>query len=145
MIIRHIRLSEINTASEIESITLETPWSEKSIADFIGDENNIYLVCESDGVLCGIGGCQTVCGECNITNIAVLPQYRKHGIGSALLKELLVKAKEKGCVKAFLEVNEKNESAISLYKKFCFSSVGIRKNYYKNHNALLMTAEELEL
>ena len=37
-----------------------------------------------------------------------------------------------------LEVRESNYPAINLYKKFGFTKLAIRKNYYKNEDALLM-------
>ena len=39
-----------------------------------------------------------------------------------------------------LEVRASNEPAISLYKSFGFSEVGVRKKYYENtEDALLLT------
>ena len=38
-----------------------------------------------------------------------------------------------------LEVSSKNLTAIELYKTFGFKEVGLRKNYYKNCDALLYT------
>ena len=38
-----------------------------------------------------------------------------------------------------LEVSSKNLTAIQLYKSFGFKEVGVRKNYYKDCDALLYT------
>ena len=40
-----------------------------------------------------------------------------------------------------LEVNEKNDSAINLYKKIGFYLINIRKKYYGNEDALIMRKE----
>jgi len=56
-----------------------------------------------------------------------------------MLEFLIDKAKE-NCILITLEVNEKNLSAITLYKKYGFQIVGIRKKYYNNiSDAYIMT------
>ena len=45
-----------------------------------------------------------------------------------------------------LEVNEKNKPAISLYQKFDFQQVGLRKKYYHNtDNAVIMSVKLMSL
>lgn len=48
-------------------------------------------------------------------------------------------ASKSGCKKINLEVNEKNIIAINLYKKFGFEQVGLRKKYYNDQDAVLMS------
>lgn len=73
--------------------------------------------------------------ECEIIMIGVIPSARQQGIGQKMLKELILKGK-----KIFLEVNEKNEAALRLYRKEGFKEVGRRKKYYNGQeDALLMT------
>lgn len=69
-----------------------------------------------------------------IMKIGVLEEKRKIGIGEKLINK--IKEKEKNI---FLEVREKNISAVSFYEANDFKKVGIRKNYYNNkENAILM-------
>ena len=44
-----------------------------------------------------------------------------------------------------LEVRESNSSAIALYEKFLFESIGMRKNYYQdnNENAVIMFTQNI--
>jgi ribosomal protein S18 acetylase RimI-like enzyme len=60
--------------------------------------------------------------------IGVLSPYRGHGIGEALIKIALQKAKEKGLTRIELTVRENNKAAIALYKKLGFLVEGIHKN-----------------
>ena len=66
--------------------------------------------------------------------IVVDPKYRNKGIGKKLVDGL----KEIKCEKIMLEVNEKNNSAISLYKKCGFKIINVRKKYYGEYNAYVM-------
>lgn len=56
----------------------------------------------------------------NIHDIAVLPQYRGRGVGSALLAAVEAKAKDLGCCKLTLEVLSNNRRAKAVYQKFGF-------------------------
>jgi ribosomal protein S18 acetylase RimI-like enzyme len=63
--------------------------------------------------------------------IAVLPDYRGVGVGSALLKSALQLASEKRFSKISLSVFHTNSRAIDLYAKFGFTKVGRKKKQFK--------------
>jgi ribosomal protein S18 acetylase RimI-like enzyme len=56
--------------------------------------------------------------------IAVVPSRRGHGIGDALLRALLEKAREAGYAALSLSVDAKNEGAIRLYERHGFERAG---------------------
>jgi ribosomal-protein-alanine N-acetyltransferase len=89
----------------------------------------------------GYGGMYTVLNEGYVTNIGVLPQFRRKGIGKSLVEKLLDYSKEKNLEFLTLEVRVSNKAATNLYKSFGFESVGNRKNFYSNptEDALIMT------
>ena len=58
--------------------------------------------------------------------------------GTALLTNIINICKERDLKSLSLEVNQNNLTAIHLYKKFGFKSVGLRKNYYQNNDGILM-------
>jgi ribosomal protein S18 acetylase RimI-like enzyme len=62
--------------------------------------------------------------------IAVLPQFRGVGVGSALLDSVLRVASEKGFKKVNLSVFHTNRNAINLYKRFGFKKVGRKKKQF---------------
>ena len=53
----------------------------------------------------------------NVHDLSVLPQYRGRGIGQALLRAVEAGARERGCVKVTLEVQENNHRARQLYER----------------------------
>jgi len=83
----------------------------------------------------------TVLDEGYVTNIGVLPDFRRRGIGAKIVKELIDFSVEKALSFLSLEVRVSNLAAIELYKSFGFEEVGKRKNFYRlpNEDALIMT------
>jgi len=77
--------------------------------------------------------------KAEINEIFVLNNFRNQGVGSQLLEYLLKKCKF--CENITLEVRKNNVSAISLYKKYGFKEVALRKNYYKDVDGILMMRE----
>ena len=65
----------------------------------------------------GFAGINIILDEAHLANIVTKKDLRNKGIGSKLLESLIEETK-KTCKSITLEVNEKNTSAISLYKKF---------------------------
>jgi ribosomal-protein-alanine acetyltransferase len=78
--------------------------------------------------------------QVEIIQIIVHSDYRRSGLGTALLHHFIFDAKARMCR---LEVRADNIPALALYRKFGFIEDGIRKNYYRDKNgrtdAILMT------
>ena len=81
----------------------------------------------------------SILNESHITNMAVLPQYRKLGIGSMLILRMIKECQIAGSFGLTLEVRQSNIAAIKAYEKFGFVIEGIRKNYYQNNNEDALT------
>jgi ribosomal-protein-alanine N-acetyltransferase len=61
---------------------------------------------------------------------AVLPEYRRFGVGSSILKQLIVNAEARGAKRLLLEMRQGNP-AEQLYRRFGFHVIGERKDYYR--------------
>lgn len=59
----------------------------------------------------------------NIHDLAVLPGSRGRGVGRALLTAIETRARERGCCKLTLEVQDDNKPARTLYDRFGFRDV----------------------
>ncbi|MBQ2973138.1 MAG: ribosomal protein S18-alanine N-acetyltransferase [Clostridia bacterium] len=119
----------IGQIASLEKECFSEPWSEKALSEELANENSHFLVAVSDAVM-GYIGVQEICGEAYITNVAVFSEYRKLGIGRALLKAACDGAKSRSCEFITLEVRESNAPAITLYESEGFGKAGIRKNFY---------------
>ena len=80
-------------------------------------------------------------GDVHINNVAVREAFRRRGIGSILLTQIVEEARKNGCIMAFLEVRAGNEAAQALYEKCGFRRIGRRNNYYSSpvEDALVMS------
>jgi len=130
--------------AELETICFGTAaWSEKSIASELNNVLSLWIVAVEEEKVLGYVGSQTVMGETDMMNVAVHPDYRKQGIATGLITELIgaLKKRESHCLT--LEVRASNEPAKNLYKMLDFEEIGIRKNYYRNprEDALILRKE----
>jgi ribosomal protein S18 acetylase RimI-like enzyme len=59
-------------------------------------------------------------GEYYLANMAVLPEYRRQGLGRMLLADAETRAKELGCTRLALDVEAENTAAVRLYERYGF-------------------------
>lgn len=131
MTIDRMREQDLSQVAALERQLFSEPWSEQGFRDTLGMDGVIFLVAR-DGEKCmGYCGIYLAADEGEITNVAVHPDYRRKGIGSSLLQQLLQQAKEWGATHIFLEVRSSNEGAQMLYENFGFAVCGVRKNFYQ--------------
>jgi [ribosomal protein S18]-alanine N-acetyltransferase len=73
-----------------------------------------------------------ISGELHINNVAVRQQYRRRGIGRALLGRIVEEANRLGVTTAFLEVRSGNTAAQALYEEYGFKAIARRPGYYSD-------------
>lgn len=101
-------------------------WSETSFAELLAMRGTLALIAGDEGfVMLRIAG-----DEAEIITLAVLPDFRRAGLGRALMQAALRLAALQGAEVMFLEVAERNTPARALYAALGFEEVGRRKNYY---------------
>lgn len=134
---------DLNMAADdianIEKHCFSTPWNKNQILS--SNSNTIFFVAKCEQKIVGYCGMYTVLDEGYVTNIGVLPDYRRRGIGCELLNALIKYCKDVNISFLSLEVRQSNAAAIKLYKKFEFKTVGTRKNFYRDptEDANIMT------
>ena len=130
---------DIPAIANIENQSFSTPWSENAICESM-QSNTSFYVARVDNKIAGYMGVSKIAGEGYVTNIAVLPEFRRKGIGKAILKFVINDCKD-SLEFLSLEVHVSNNAAISLYEKLDFRRVGLRKRFYTNplEDALIMT------
>jgi ribosomal-protein-alanine N-acetyltransferase len=104
-----------------------------------------YLVVRAGARVIAYAGLWLMVDEAHVTTFAVLPAYRRRGIGGLLLTELMALAADLGAAVCTLEVRLSNAAARKLYEEFGFRPVGVRPRYYSDNgeDALIMTTERL--
>ena len=133
----------VSQVAELEKLCFSDPWSENSVSSELNNPLSLWLVAVDGERVAGYVGSQSVMGESDMMNIAVHPDYRKQGIGTGLILELIRELSLRGSHSLMLEVRTSNEQAISVYSKLGFSEIGRRRNYYRNpkEDALILRKE----
>lgn len=119
--IESMKDKDIPAVVEIENLSFKFP---KSEAVFREDEHK-YLVARDDDKVIGYIGIEKVLDEVHIINMAVHPDYRGKEIGKRLMQHVLNDEEV-----FFLEVRVSNEKAKSIYEKYGFKMIYVRKGYY---------------
>ena len=138
--ISQMLLSDLETIKDYLISDFDDFWNYNILKEELISENSKYIVAILNKTeIVGFAGIKIIFDEADIMNIVTKKTYRNVGIGSSLLERLIVISKNLKLSSITLEVNEENISAIHMYKKFGFKSLGIRKNYYKDKNGIIMT------
>jgi ribosomal-protein-alanine N-acetyltransferase len=140
-------LADLPRVVEIDRASFTLPWPEHSYRFELRENPASHCwVAETGGVIVGLMVIWLIEDEAHIATIAIHPDFRGRGIGRDLLVAGLRDAVGHGAVAATLEVRERNEAAIHLYRRFGFEVVGRRKRYYHdtNEDALIMTLERAD-
>lgn len=137
--INKMTLNDLNEIKNILISDFDDFWNYNILKEELNCNTSYFIVCKNDNnEIVGFSGFKNIIDEADIMNIVVKKTYRNNGIGFFLLNNLLNYIKSQNLNFVTLEVNEKNTSAIHLYKKFDFKTVGIRKNYYGLDNGIIM-------
>jgi ribosomal-protein-alanine N-acetyltransferase len=138
---------DIPAVHAIESASFPTPWPPYAFRQEL-ETNRLarYLVVRAGERVIAYAGIWLMVDEAHVTTFAVLPAYRRRGIGGLLLVELMELAADLGAVVCTLEVRLSNAAARKLYQEFGFKPVGVRPRYYTDNaeDALIMTTDRLE-
>ena len=143
MRIVQMQADHVAQVAELEKMCFSMPWSEKSIASELQNDLALWMVALSGDMVVGYVGSQTVCGETDMMNVAVHPDYRRKGIGGILIEQLIMELKQRESSSLTLEVRSSNEPGIALYEKLGFRQAGRRPNYYSypKEDALILRKE----
>lgn len=141
MRIREMTAEDIPFVSGLDCSVFRTGWTNEQYRGEIEKEFAHYYIAEEEGIPVGFAGVWCIYETAEISRIAVRKDMRKQGIGGALLSMLIEKAKRRGCERIMLEVRDGNDSAQRLYAHSGFKETALRKNYYTDGDAVIMTLE----
>ena len=140
MKIRDAVPADVPGIAALERECFSLPWSEAIVASQLTGAGKIMLAAEIEGELAGYIGLQYVLDEGYISNVCTAPEHRRRGVASALIDEMISRARALGLSFLSLEVRVSNDPAISLYAGKGFVSVGVRPKYYEKptEDAMIM-------
>lgn len=144
--LRRLSEGDIAATAALERRCFAVPWSEQSLyEDIVQNEISRYFGLFSENTLIAYMGYWKIFDEGHITNVAVVPERRRQGVGRTLLAFVLDVAAREGVSSMTLEVRPSNEAALALYRSFGFQEKGRRKRYYSDNgeDALIYWLEAL--
>ena len=140
--IKQINEKDIDLCYELDSNTISL-WSKNQWANEFKKEGIKVFGLLFSGLVIGICVFHVVLDEAQINFFVINENYRKKGFGSYLMSYLIKKCEKLNLKKILLEVSQGNVTAERFYSRFDFSTVGIRKNYYKDGSHALLKEKKL--
>ena len=140
--IKQINKKDIDLCYELDSNTISLWSKEQWTNEFKKDGTKIFGLLIKNLVI-GICVFQVVLDEAQINYFVVNKKYRNKGFGFYLMSYLIKKCEKLNLKKLLLEVSQSNVTAERFYSGFDFSTVGIRKNYYKDGSHALLKEKKL--
>ena len=140
--IKHIKEKDIDLCYELDSKTISL-WSKQQWANEFKKEGIKAFGLLISNLVIGICVFHVVLDEAQINFFVVNQKYREKGFGSYLMSFLIKYCEKLNINKLFLEVSQSNVAAEKFYSRFNFSTVGIRRNYYKDGSNALIKEKKL--
>ena len=122
-------------------------WSQADYLHLAEQPGGLILVAELETMdppnVLGFAAYYRVIDEAELQNLAVHPEHRHQGLGSALLEEGSKRLLQLGAKRIFLEVRTSNKPALELYFAMGFGMHSLRKDYYRapQEDALVLARE----
>lgn len=124
-----MREADLDAVQAIEQAVYTHPWTRGNFADSVraGYQCNTWRL---GGELVGYFVLLAAAGEAHLLNLSIAEGRQRRGHGAALLREAMRVARENDARNIFLEVRPSNLAGKSLYQRFGFRKIALRRGYY---------------
>ena len=137
MHIRPATVADIPALASLDQQTNPHPWTANQFQAAHQPPIRTLLIAEHDQQIIGYIAWQHIQDEIELHLIATAPSHRQQGIASQLMQQLIATAQQHHA-RIILEVRASNHIAQALYRKYQFTPIATRKNYYGNEDAIIM-------
>jgi len=151
--LRRFQTADLESVMHINHLCLPENYTDYFFIDLYQRFPETFIVAEENREVVGYIMCRVELGLSNfgfsgvikkghIVSVAVLPQYRRKGIGQALITEAMEGMRLYNAKQCFLEVRVTNTPAVDLYKKLGFQVTRTIHGYYADgEGAYVMSCE----
>jgi len=105
-------------------------WNAGQITNALISNDRVGEVAIQEGKIVGFSLSRYAANEAELLLVAVLPEWRRRGVGATLISRAIAEVERRGADAIFLEVRDANHAASALYRAQGFAPVGRRKAYY---------------
>jgi [ribosomal protein S18]-alanine N-acetyltransferase len=132
ILVRKAKPADIDPVYYIKQEQFSNPWKKQLFYDELDHDIAFFYVTEDTASheIIGYIIFWIIQETMELHDIAVIEKYKKKGIGSQLLDFMMEIARARQVEEIFLEVRQSNTPAITLYEKYHFKRIDVRKNYY---------------
>lgn len=132
MIIKEMTNKDLDEVLKIENDVFCDPWPKKFFYDDLNNDVSKYFVLIDEERIIGYFGLWFMFENADLVNIAIDKDHQGQGLGEKLLRHAICVCINKEVEFLHLEVRPNNLKAKSLYEKFGFEPVRVRRNYYSD-------------
>ncbi|MGB8535390.1 MAG: GNAT family N-acetyltransferase [Acidobacteriaceae bacterium] len=150
LLVRNLVEQDLDTVLVLAADSLEAPhWNRRDYQQIILAEASdrllrCGLIADNGGKVAGFAVASWLRQEpaAEVEGLFVELNCRRHGVGSALIAACMAWAAKAGASAVRLEVRASNTAAHALYRRYGFSTAGVRRAYYSApvEDALLLQA-----
>jgi ribosomal-protein-alanine N-acetyltransferase len=142
--VRGAKPYDMSTVLDIEKFCFPDPYPMSLLSRLYVTSPEGFLVAELDRKVVGyLIGTLRWGASGHIMAIGVYPEYRKRGVGTALLVQILDILRMRGARSARLEVRKSNDAAQLFYQKLGFKLGEEIPHYYEDGEAAIVMSREL--
>lgn len=151
---RKFTTDDLGAVTHINQVCLPENYTDFFFIDLARRFPETFIVAEEDGEVVGYIMCRIEAGLSNfglggltkkghVVSVAVMPEYRRRGIGEALVTKAIEGMRIYGAKQCYLEVRVTNEEAIGLYKKLGLEVTRTIRGYYADGEAAYVMSRKL--
>lgn len=115
---------------EIERAAYEFPWSRGNFLDSLHAGYFAQLLFDEQAALAGYFIAMQGVDEMHLLNLSVAPARQGRGHARWMLDSLLAHCRSERAAMLWLEVRKGNQRARTLYRRYGFDEIGVRRSYY---------------
>lgn len=139
-----MQVDDLPTVLAIEQAAYDFPWTRGNFIDSLHAGYACWLLRNGRQQVLGYAVSMAGVDEVHLLNLTVAPAEQGQGHARWLLDALVDHCRQQPAAMLWLEVRTGNMRARELYRRYGFSEIGIRRNYYpapkgRREDALVMS------
>ena len=127
---RAMTLADVPAVAALEARLQAFPWTEGNFRDALDSGYDCRVWMDEQGTVRAFAVVLYVLDESHLLTLGVAPEVQRQGMGSAVMKHMMLAACTHGAAQMFLELRVSNLRARNLYEKLGFQHLAIRRRYY---------------
>ena len=131
ILIEEASIKDVKSIYEIGRQCFTDAWREETIKNDLSRDHSVYFIAKINGKAGGYGCFWFIADEAQLVNIGVLPIFRRLGAAEKIIQSGIEEALHRHMQTMFLEVRVGNLAAQTLYRKYNFHVVSLRKGVYE--------------